>query len=420
MGFASGYLDKGALFPALISELPDEKTGIIIVVPAYDEPGITKLLDSLKKCERPGCPVEIMIVINAPQGASQTSLANNRLTAENIESWKMQNNDCFFRLFYISVEPVIRRWGVGLARKTGMDEAARRFDAIDNPEGVILNLDADCTVEPSYMKSVEEQLYRRKDRSACSIYFEHPLSGDDLPSVFYDYITLYELHLRFYYQALAYTGFPWVYHTVGSAMAVKAVEYIRAGGMNRRQAGEDFYFIQKLVPSDGYFYLNNTSIYPSARSSCRVPFGTGATMARMNAEKEAALLSYNFRAFTDLKFLFTLSTEIFAVKEEKELASLYRELPESIRLFTTEGEWTDRLIEIKGNTSGPASFRKRFFGWFNMFRVVKFLNQAHITSYEKVDITVSAFEYLRETGQILQFSNTKDILGYYRRMERGS
>ncbi len=35
---------------------------------------------------------------------------------------------------------------------------------------------------------------------------------------------------------------------VGSALAVKALQYVKAGGMNRKQAGEDFYFVQKLVP----------------------------------------------------------------------------------------------------------------------------------------------------------------------------
>ena len=41
MGFASAWLEKRALFPELIKEPPDNKTGIIVVVPAYNEPGIS-------------------------------------------------------------------------------------------------------------------------------------------------------------------------------------------------------------------------------------------------------------------------------------------------------------------------------------------------------------------------------------------
>ena len=39
MGFASAYLDERALFPEIIKETPDKDTGIIVVVPSYDEPG---------------------------------------------------------------------------------------------------------------------------------------------------------------------------------------------------------------------------------------------------------------------------------------------------------------------------------------------------------------------------------------------
>ena len=43
MGFASTWLEERALFPELINEAPDKQTGIIVVVPAYNEPGIVKI-----------------------------------------------------------------------------------------------------------------------------------------------------------------------------------------------------------------------------------------------------------------------------------------------------------------------------------------------------------------------------------------
>jgi hypothetical protein len=419
MGFASGYLDKRALFPGLISEVPDEQTGIIIVVPAYDEPGIPVMLNSLARCEEPGCVVEVLIIINAPQGASQESIDNNKLAIRNIESWRKQNEGCFFRLFYVSVEAAVKGWGVGLARKTGMDEATRRFDYIDNPGGVILNLDADCTVDPFYLRAVYEGLYLRKDRMACSIYFEHPLSGVGFPPSFYTYITLYELHLRYYYQALAYTGFPFVFHTVGSALAVRALAYVKAGGMNRRQAGEDFYFIQKLVPAGGYFSLNTTTVFPSPRASCRVPFGTGATIARMDTGKEIILFSYDLQAFKDLKTFFGLLDNAYA-EGLNSLLSMYRKLPESLRLFIAGEEWTAKLTEIINNTSCLSSFKKRFFGWFNMFRVVKYLNQTHLSYFSKKDVIISALALLNEYGKGKGLDNANDLLWFYRMLEKGN
>ena len=91
---------------------------------------------------------------------------------------------------------------------------------------------------------------------------------------------------------------------MGSAIGVKALPYIKAGGMNRRQAGEDFYFIQKLVPAGGYFSLNSTVVYPSPRPSFRVPFGTGASITKLTESDEPLLLTYNILAFKELKIFF--------------------------------------------------------------------------------------------------------------------
>jgi hypothetical protein len=418
MGFASAYLEERALFPQKIIEAPEKNTGIIVVVPAYNEPGITKLLDSLAKCTEPECRSEVIIVINAPDNAPAESLENNIKTLNNIESWKRENKTCFFRLFaYIIEHSSIKGWGVGLARKTGMDEAVLRFNAIDRTDGVILNLDADCTIEKNYFLAVARQLLNKNDRSACSIYFEHPLSGIDYPETIYKYITLYELHLRYYFQGLAYSGFPYVFHTVGSAIAVKALTYIKAGGMNRRQAGEDFYFIQKLVPVGGYFNLNSTVVYPSPRASSRVPFGTGASIGKMDADQSSTLLTYNIQAFKELGTLFEHVDALFECPFQ-ELGDKYRTLPKGLGLFLDENDWMKKIAEIKSNTSGLLSFRKRFFEWFNMFKIVKYLNYVHTEYFEKKPVDIAASELLKERGVILESSEPLDLLQYYRKLEK--
>ncbi len=418
MGFASTYLENRALFPQLIKGAPDNKTSIIVVVPSYNEPGITDLLDSLALCNDPYCKVEVLIVVNAPANAGEDSLANNRKTILNIENWKKNHSNCFFRLYTIDATSfVINGWGVGLARKTGMDEAVRRFNFLDRPDGVILNLDADCTVAKNYFSAVNFELLKRKDRSACSIYFEHPISGNDFSEMVYTSIILYELHLRFYFQGLKYSCFPYVYHTVGSAVAVKALPYIKAGGMNRRIAGEDFYFIQKLIPAGGYFNLNTTAVYPSPRSSFRVPFGTGATIAKLTTENHEILLTYNMQSFNELKSLFGMTVQIYNCKSVN-VADSFSDLPEGLKLFIGEEEWTEKILEIKGNTSGLQSFQKRFFGWFNMFKIVKYLNHSHSGTFKKTSVVESALELLNTIGNNFRSNNPRDILLYYRKLEK--
>jgi hypothetical protein len=417
MGFASGYLESRTLFPEIIKEAPDKNTGIIVVVPAYDEPGIARLLDSLAVCSDIPCKVEVLIVINAPESATAESIRNNKLTIENIKTWERGNISCFFRIYTILIEPVaVRGWGVGLARKTGMDEAVRRFNIINKPYGVILNLDADCLVDSNYFVSVYNDFLRKKERMACSIHFKHPLSGSDFPDKVYEYITLYELHLRYYFQGLVFSGFPYVFHTVGSASGVKALPYIKAGGMNRRQAGEDFYFIQKLIPAGGYFCLNTTAVYPSPRPSFRVPFGTGASITKLTVSGEPLLLTYNILAFKELKSFFRMIQDCYDYGLE-EFTVFYKSLPTGIKSFIEEKELCEKMMEIKNNTSGFQSFTKRFYGWFNMFRIVKYLNHVHSEIFNKKPVIIAATELLEERGIQLNSVDPAGLLYYYRSLE---
>jgi hypothetical protein len=420
MGFASTYIEKRILFPRFIDEAPHINTGIITVIPSYGEPNITSLLYSLKAAMKPECEIEVIVVVNAPCNATSESLERNRKTIADIESWKRQEINCWFRLFSLDIEPgAIPGWGVGLARKTGMDEAVRRFSMIENPGGIILNLDADCVVGKNYFYTVHNEFGKRKDRKACSIYFEHPLNGNEFPESTYHNIALYELHLRYYFQGLAYSGFPYVFHTVGSAMAVRALEYVSAGGMNRRQAGEDFYLIQKLVPSGGYFSLNSTAVYPSPRPSFRVPFGTGASIAKLTEDKDPILLTYNPDAFKELRILFETTYIIYNGREGGP-NKIYSALPEGIRSFISEKEWSEKIAEIKNNTSGPESFRKRFFNWFNMFKIVRYLNYVHQDLFLKKRVEVAASELLVRLGADSVSSDPSEILQQYRKMEKNT
>lgn len=417
MGFASAYLKQRALFPDLIKEAPSENTEIIVVVPSYDEPEITGLLDSIVLCREPACGVEVIIIVNAPDGASEESISNNHKSIQNIKTWKKEHSDCFFRLFVIDVtdeEP--DGWSVGLARKTGMDEAVRRFDRLNKPDGIILSLDADCKVESNYFTAVYDEMHGRRNRSACSIYFEHPISGKEFPDKVYRSVMLYELHLRYYFQGLAFTGFPYVHHTVGSAIAVKALSYVKAGGMNRRMAGEDFYFIQKLVPAGGYFNLNLTTVFPSPRSSSRVPFGTGVAISRLTDGNNEIFQTYNFQAFRELKTFFSLIDKIFLC-ENNDPEFAYSNLPPGIRQFTDIVEWRSKIVEIKRNTAGIQSFSKRFFSWFNMFKIVKYLNSVHVSFFKKEPLNESASELLRAIGKDFKSKDALELLGYFRSLE---
>lgn len=418
MAFASEWLRTGTVFPEFIKEAPDDHTGIIVVVPAFDETGIIKLLDSLSACKEPHCRTEVIIHINAPPNASSESIRNNLIARDNIESWKRSHKGHFFRLYHFyTAESAFRKWGVGLARKSLMDEALRRFNHLGKPEGVIANLDADCTVQQNYFQSIENDLLNRPERKGCSIYFEHPVEGQEFTPEVYRSIVQYELHLRYYQYALRYTGFPYLFHTVGSSIAVKSLPYVQAGGMNRRQAGEDFYFVQKLMPAGGYFSLNSTTVYPSPRKSERVPFGTGMTITRMVNQDEKQYMTYNTKAFSDLKLFFDSIEDVYN-NDDSACLEFYSGFPDSVREFVNKDEWVNRIYEIRSNTSGFASFRKRFFEWFNMFRIVKFMNSVHGAGYARIPVGKAAGEILSMTGVLPFPGDDLELLRYFRKYEK--
>ncbi len=417
MSFASEWLQSGPVFPKLIEEAPEINTGIIVVVPSFNEPEVLTLLNSLESCRKPTCRTEVIIIVNSPAGADDTILNNNTETVSKAQEW-LKKSDPFFTLHIINLgRAVIKGWGVGLARKSGMDEALRRFNAIGNDQGVIACLDGDCIVDENYFTAIEKELLLRPERKACSIYFEHPVTDSEYDTEILNAAIQYEMHLRYYYQAHIYSGFPTVFHTVGSTLAVKAKPYMKAGGMNRKQAGEDFYFVQKLLPAGGYCSINSTTVYPSPRISDRVPFGTGAAIGKMIGNEEKVLLTYNPEAFSDLREFFA-QIERICKYDDKDPGKLYGSLPSSIKSFFDLDEWKTKTAEIRNNTSGLPSFRKRFFEWFNMFRIVKYLNFVHLEIFRKVPVYEATNELLNRAGISPGNTDALGLLNYLRKIEK--
>ena len=236
-----------------------------------------------------------------------------------------------------------------------MDEAVFRFFDANSQGGIICSFDADSVCDKNYFLEIEKAIQRDPPPGAGSIYFEHPVSGDTFPSEVYEGITLYELHLRYFIQALRYIGFPYVHHTVGSAFFVSTDTYVKVGGMNRRKAGEDFYFLQKIMPDVNYIDLNTTRIQPSPRPSKRVPFGTGPWIEKYLTHEVDTFFTYNLDAFLDLALLFGKIDELAALNENQ-IGPFYLTLPRSIRSFISKDNFLQKVGEIKNNTATSAAF----------------------------------------------------------------
>lgn len=389
------YFDKYALYPPLTGPAPEAGLSLAVTIPCHEEPDLTRTLDSLAACKPPQKPVEVIVVINSAGNAPENVKQHNAETLSQALAWAARNKRPglqFHILHFPDLPP--KHAGVGLARKIAMDEAARRLTAAGNPRGVIACLDADSLVQPNYLQALQRHFDQHPACPAAGIYYEHPLAGDDYAPEIYEAIARYELHLRYYVHALRWAGLPTATQTVGSAMAVRADAYQAQGGMNRRQAGEDFYFLHKFTPLDGFGEITTTTVIPSPRFSHRVPFGTGKAVGDILAGK--TLNTYSPLIFKDLKvFLdktdrwFHLSCAAFLQQNATALAEFdhtLRALPPAILTFLEKENFREKLCEIRRNTATPEAFRKRFFRWFDPFLAMKYVHHARDHFYPGVPV----------------------------------
>jgi hypothetical protein len=417
MNVLSDYIRKHANYESFISEKPNSKIFNIVVIPAIGEPDLIKTIESIWNCTKPNNPVEIIVVINSSENSDAEILEINLKNLSGIKNWAATHNTNFIKVHAINIQNIPKKdAGAGFVRKTGMDEAIYRYIFAEKTDGVISSLDADSLVATNYLTEIEKLFDWDTKCDACSIYFEHPTSGNQFGEDVYKTITDYELHLRYYKHMLKYIGFPFYHHTVGSSFAVKAETYCKQGGMNKKKAGEDFYFLHKLMPLGNYYELNTTCVHPSPRPSDRVPFGTGATIKQyLTSPKE--FITYNFKAFIPLKKLFS-QKELFFRNTPEVILNLIAGYDRVLSEFLDNNDFKSVIFEINSNTNNIGSFNKRFFGWFDAFRVIKYLNHAHEYYFSKQPVSKEVISYLEVFGKVLHDRNTKTLLEIFRQEEK--
>ncbi len=391
MAFADFYLHKFSQPLSIIQENPDPDLGFIIVIPSYKEEQLMNTIESLSKCFAPRKAVEVIVVINAPEDAPTEALQTNETSLIKLREWIENHQDHFLKIFPISILLPEREAGVGLARKIGMDEAVRRFNSIENKKGWIAGFDADSTCKENFLVELENSVNEKPKATGCSIHYEHPLEGNEFASQIYTSVQLYELYLRYYIECLRYCLFPFAFHTLGSSFAVNVQAYCHQGGMNKRKAGEDFYFLHKIIPLGNYFELNSTTIYPSPRVSDRVPFGTGSAIGKMIVMNDSEYLTFHPESFGDLKKLFENLEPLYKVGD---IQPYFNNLPEPLKEFLTLAQFQKAVQNANANSSSFSVFKKRFFQWMNGLMVLQYMNSAHQTFFKKIPVTLATNLFL--------------------------
>jgi len=361
MRFFSHYLTRHAASrPVLGKSL--NGCAMVVVIPVHNEPDLALTLASLAQCTPPNCRWMTLLVVNDCIGDPAEIVQQNRAT---ITQWQADSPSSV-AVIDATAQPKNRR-GVGNARKIGMDAAIAAFDQAGH-DGILLSLDGDCTVNGDYLTALHDYFLQHPHSPACVTSFCHPLDATP-DATTRSAMVQYELHLRYYQLGLQAAKVPYAFTTIGSCFACRASDYARQGGMNRRQAGEDFYFLHKMAQRGAVGHCRKAMVFPSPRISSRTPFGTGQAMATWLEESQASWSSYHPQAFIDLALMVDQIDAMYYPNNPVQL-------PPSIEDFFQQQHGAARLSEIRRNTASLAAFRKRFWHWFDGFLAMKFIRFA--------------------------------------------
>ncbi len=392
---------------------------MIVVIPAYNENNIIRSLESLKACVLPKRPVEVIVLINQPQKVASEINEVNQTAFIRLKKWAETNNKpqlSFFPLWVKDLSP--KHAGVGLARKIGLDEACYRLQQVRSDRGILVCFDADSLCETNYLAAIEQHFDAFPKIAACSIFYEHPIEGNAFEKDVYEGIIKYELHLRYYINMQRLIGFPFAYQTIGSSMAIRFKDYMAQGGMNKRKAGEDFYFLHKFIELGRFNELNKTAVIPSPRRSDRVPFGTGRAMMEILENDNDTYLTYHYQSFLLLAPAFAWMNQLDQ-RYGQMVFNLLAQVKTPVQTFFHMIGFEEKMKDLLENTSNVRAFRHRFYRWFNAFMLMKYLHYMRDHHYSNLDVQQAAAWFLKHTSHAsIPHQSTKAMLLRFRDLDR--
>ncbi len=195
-------------------------------------------------------------------------------------------------------------FGVGWARKTVMDAINEKA----NGNNIIVSIDADTTFKEAYLESIQDNFIRHPDFAGLAVPYYHLLTDDEVTD---RCILRYEIYMRYFALNMWRIANPYRFTAIGSAMAFSVWAYRAVGGITPHKSGEDFYFMQKLAKYGRIMHWNSERIYPAARFSDRVLFGTGPAMIKGREGDWSSYPIYPFQLFNDIMITYDLFPSLY-------------------------------------------------------------------------------------------------------------
>lgn len=396
------------------SGLPDKFTvDHVVVIPAYQETSafIERFLaSSLSKS-----PVLMVLVINEPITESiaepiteliaesvteslreDNSVANyneinqqkalyqyalscgdNCWQYDNLTLIKVAQSQTWLLVVDRFTRAIDKEQGVGLARKIGTDLSAYLISVNRIRQTWICSSDADAYLPDDYFNALHT---RDKNTVVCCFNFTHSSEDKSIHQANF----LYESALRYYVAGLHYADSPYAFFTIGSILAFKAEVYVQARGFPKRSAGEDFYLINKLAKLGAVEFIEEVTVKLDARTSQRVPFGTGPAVQKI-LDLQASHLDYCYyhpQVFTLLKAVLSAFANLWHYRGD--LIAWLEPLSEPIVTALNQIGF-EAFVEKQINNS-EKQFNKQLVVWFDAFKTLKFIHNIRENHYQDIPL----------------------------------
>jgi hypothetical protein len=391
------YLAKYAEPEACFAAQLRQRYGAALVVPAYAEHAsfVADLEPALNAASE---RVLLIVVVNATEGSEPAVHAANQQLLEALPAPLLLRQELtagvggnatavlgragHYDLLLIDRASPGRRLpldqGVGLARRIGLDVALALYAGGGLASAWLGCTDGDARLPRDYFQQNALTSPRGAGgvrRVALTVPFLHVPGGH----AEVDHATaLYELSLRYYTLGLASAGSAYAYESLGSTIVTLAEAYAEVRGFPRRQAGEDFYLLDKLAKVGSVHRPEREPILLRSRTSARVPFGTGARVSEILAD-DGGLTTYHPRVFELLGLTLTaLRRAVVAQREDVVALELSRTLDAgssgAVASALDELQALEALREMFSASPTPIVRIRRLLTWFDALRTLRFIH----------------------------------------------
>ena len=380
----------------------------IIVIPALEESkNVKRLLQSIEENDKKYLTETLLIfIVNNSEKHNLKVKEDNLKLLDYLKKHKTKNPILHIGIIdAVSENKMLpeKEGGVGFARKIGMDLSLAFFDYSNNKKKILISLDADCTVSKNYLERIVTD-FNKNNYSAGYVNFEHVLPENTEEQ---KAIVNYEIFLRYYVLGLKYANSPYAFHTVGSTIICDYENYIKVGGMNKRKAGEDFYFMEKLAKVANINEIKSATVYPSSRISNRVPFGTGQRINRFLLGERNEYLLYSPKIFEVLKnWLDVFNNKNLTAKEYLNEA---KEINIELYNFLLQQSFYNNWTKIVENSKTDIQLAKQKKIWMDGFKTLKLIHYLTDNEFPKENMFF-ALNYLFEKTKTINEINNKELL----------